>query len=257
MSFQKKDNSRYYHPIIKAITRHGMILPGEKVAVGLSGGKDSTSLFYFLDTLAKQKRLGYTFELVPICLDMGMEEVDLSPLKNFCQELGYDLLVIPTDISKIVFEVRKESSPCSLCAKLRRGFLYHKAHELGCQKVALGHHVDDAVETYFMNFLFHGKLASFEPISYLEKTQISLIRPLLYLPEKDIISFVKRENLPVIFNPCPADKKTKREEIKNLVTEISKTYPDIRQKFVKGMEQGTEADFWQKSLFLLEKNKNS
>lgn len=244
MSFKKKDNQLYYNPIRRAILNHQLIEAGDKVAIGLSGGKDSTSLLYFLDTISKQERLGFPFEIVPISLDMGFEDVNLQPLIEFCQQLGYPLEVVPTKIAEVVFDVRKESSPCSLCAKLRRGILYNKARELGCNKVALGHHLDDAIETYFMNFLFHGKLNSFEPKSYLSKTEVTLIRPLLYIPEQEIIRFVKREALPVIFNPCPADKKTKREEIKIFVENIAKTYPDVRQKFLMGMEQGTKDNFW-------------
>lgn len=244
MSFKKKDNQLYYNPIRRAILNHQLIEAGDKVAIGLSGGKDSTSLLYFLDTISKQERLGFPFEIVPISLDMGFEDVNLQPLIEFCQQLGYPLEVVPTKIAEVVFDVRKESSPCSLCAKLRRGILYNKARELGCNKVALGHHLDDAIETYFMNFLFHGKLNSFEPKSYLSKTEVTLIRPLLYIPEQEIIRFVKREALPVIFNLCPADKKTKREEIKIFVENIAKTYPDVRQKFLMGMEQGTKDNFW-------------
>lgn len=251
MAFKKKDNQTYYNPIRRAILNHQLIEAGDTVAIGMSGGKDSTSLLYFLDTIQKQKRLGFYFKIVPITLDMGFD-VDIQPMQEFVQSLGYELEVVPTNIAEVVFDIRKERSPCSLCAKLRRGILYKRASELGCNKVALGHHLDDAIETYFMNFLFHGKLASFEPKSYLPKTDITLIRPLIYLEEKEVISFVKRENLPVIFNPCPVDKKTKREEIKHLITNISVDYPDIREKFIKGMEQGQSDDFWTSSLITAE-----
>lgn len=248
MSFRKKDNQQYYNPMRRAILNHQMIEPGDKVAVGMSGGKDSTSLFYLLDQIRRQGRLGFDFELVPICLDLGFEGCDISPLSEFVEHLGYQLEVVPTNIAKVVFDIRQERSPCSLCAKLRRGILYNRAKELDCQKVALGHHLDDAIETYFMNFLFHGRLNSFEPKSYLSKTGVTLIRPLIYIEEKQIIRFVKREELPVVFNPCPVDKQTKREEMKQLVTTLSKDYQDIREKFIMGMEQGTEQDFWTKSL---------
>lgn len=249
MSFKKKDNQTYYNPIRRAILNHQMIQPGDRVAIGMSGGKDSTSLLYFLDLIRQQKRLGFDFEIVPITLDMAFE-IDITPLQQFVEQLNYSLEIVPTNIAKVVFEIREERSPCSLCAKLRRGILYKKAKELGCNKVALGHHLDDAIETYFMNFLFHGQMTSFEPISYLTKTDITLIRPLLYLEEKEIIRFVKRESLPVIFNPCPVDKKTKREEMKQQVTQLAKSYPDIREKFIMGMEQGTDASFWTKSKIL-------
>ncbi|MGM0125329.1 hypothetical protein IGI37_002727 [Enterococcus sp. AZ194] len=243
MSFIKKDNQHYYNPIRRAVLNHEMIQPGDRVAIGMSGGKDSTSLLYFLDTIRKQKRLGFDFEIVPISLAMGFD-MDITPMQRFVEELGYSLDVVDTNIAQVVFDIREEKSPCSLCAKLRRGYLYARAKELGCTKVALGHHLDDAIETYFMNFLFHGKMNSFEPKSYLSKTDITLIRPMLYLEEKEIIRFVKREELPVIFNPCPVDKKTKREEIKQLVGKLAIDYSDIREKFIMGMEQGQGQDFW-------------
>lgn len=246
--FKKKDNERFYNPVRRAILKHGLIEPGDKVALGMSGGKDSTTLLYLLDRIRRQRRLGFDFDIVPITLDLGFEGMDLQPLKDFTASLGYALDIVPTKVARIVFDVREERSPCSLCAKLRRGTLYHHARDLGCEKAALGHHLDDAIETYFMNFLFHGKMNSFEPRSYLSKTDITLIRPMIYIEEKEIKRLVKREELPVIFNPCPADKKTKREEIKRLVTSLAETYPDIREKFVMGMEQGTEEDFWKKSL---------
>jgi tRNA 2-thiocytidine biosynthesis protein TtcA len=252
MSFKKKDNQIYYNPIRRAVLNHQLIEPGDKVAIGMSGGKDSTSLLYFLDMIAKQKRLGFEFEIVPITLAMGFD-VDIAPLQAFTTSLGYELEIVPTNIAQVVFDIREERSPCSLCAKLRRGILYNRAKELGCNKVALGHHLDDAIETYFMNFLFHGQMASFEPKSYLSKTGITLIRPLIYVEEKQIIHFVKREQLPVIFNPCPVDKQTKREEIKHLVTNLAQSYPDIREKFIMGMERGLAANFWTKTYAPLQK----
>ncbi|RSU14401.1 tRNA 2-thiocytidine(32) synthetase TtcA [Vagococcus elongatus] len=226
---------------------YGMIAPNEKIAVGMSGGKDSTTLFYLLDTIRKQKRWGFDFELYPITLDMGMG-MDIQPLVDFCHSLGYVIDVVPTDIAPVVFDIRQESNPCSLCANLRRGYLYERARTAGCQKVALGHHLDDAIETYFMNFLIHGKLASFEPMTYLDRTDVTVIRPLIYIEEKEIMSLVKRDSLPVIFNPCPVDKQTKREEMKQLVTRLGKDYKDIRQKFVKGMETGADQNFWTSKL---------
>lgn len=252
MAHQKKDNQVYYNPLRRAILNHQMIEPGDRVAVGLSGGKDSTTLFYLLDRIAKERRLGFEFELVPITLDMDMG-MDISPLTDFIEKLGYELTVVPTNIATVVFDIRQEKSPCSLCAKLRRGILNQSAKDLGCNKVALGHHGDDAIETYLMNFLFHGKLASFAPVTYLSKVDITLIRPLLYLEETTIKTFVAREELPVIFNPCPVDKKTKREEIKKVVTQLSDSYPLIRQRFIQGMEQGTAENFWQSSLQQTEK----
>lgn len=239
----KQDNRKYYNPIRRAILNHHMIEKGDKVAIGMSGGKDSTALFLWLDTIAKQERLGFSFEIVPICLEMGFD-MDITPMKELVASRGYELEVVPTDIAKVVFDIREEKSPCSLCAKMRRGYLYKRANELGCQKVALGHHLDDAIETYFLNFLFHGKMESFDPMTYLSQTDVSIIRPLLYIEEKDIIRYVTEHDVPIIFNPCPVDKKTKREEMKQLVTTLSKEYPLVRQRFIQGMEHPTKNDAW-------------
>lgn len=243
MSFSKKENRTFYNPMMKAIGRYNLIEPGDKVAVGISGGKDSTSLFVMLDTLSKQKRLGFEFEIVPICLDLGFD-MDIEPMKKLVECKGYKLDIVKTDIAKVVFDIREEKNPCSLCAKMRRGYLYSRAKELGCQKVALGHHLDDAIETYFMNFLFHGRMESFEPMTYLTQTEVSIIRPMIYLEEKSIIRFCKNKELPIIFNPCPVDKKTKREEMKHLINDLSADYPLIKQRFIQGMEQESKENEW-------------
>ncbi|MDT2816176.1 tRNA 2-thiocytidine biosynthesis TtcA family protein [Vagococcus carniphilus] len=243
MSFSKRENRIYYNPMMKAIGRYNLIEPGEKVAVGMSGGKDSTSLFVMLDTLSKQKRLGFEFEVVPICLDLGFD-MDIVPMKELVESKGYELDIVKTDIAKVVFDIREEKNPCSLCAKMRRGYLYSRARELGCQKVALGHHLDDAIETYFMNFLFHGRMESFEPMTYLTQTEVSIIRPMIYLEEKSIIRFCQKKELPVVFNPCPVDKKTKREEMKRLIEGLSVDYPLVKQRFIQGMEQETKENEW-------------
>lgn len=243
MSFKSKENQKFYNPIRRAILNYDMIQPNEKIAVGMSGGKDSTFLFEMLDTIAKQERLGFSFEVVPISLDMGFD-MDLRPMQEFVASKGYELDVVPTKIAEIVFDIKEEKNPCSLCAKLRRGILYKRSQELGCSKVALGHHLDDAVETYFMNFLFHGVMESFEPKTYLSNTDIHLIRPLIYLEEKEIIHFVEHYDLPVIFNPCPVDKKTKREEMKHFVEKMGQDYPLIKHRFIQAMEHPKENDWF-------------
>lgn len=245
IKFEKKDNQRFFNPMREAILKYNMIEPGDKVAIGMSGGKDSTTLLYLLHTMKWQKRLGFDdFEIHPVALDTN-RAMDLTPLKEFCQSLGYELEVVHTDIAEIVFDVRQEKNPCSLCANLRRGILYSTCQERGYNKVALGHHLDDAIETFMMNFLLHGQMASFQPVSYLTKTKTTIIRPLIYVTEQNIKNFVHREELPVIFNPCPVDKKTKREEMKQLVDNLAKTYPDIREKFIKMIENEETARFWE------------
>ena len=245
IKFEKKDNQRFFNPMREAILKYKMIEPGDKVAIGMSGGKDSTTLLYLLHTMKWQKRLGFDdFEIHPVALDTT-RAMDLTPLKEFCQSLGYELEVVHTDIAEIVFDVRQEKNPCSLCANLRRGILYSTCQERGYNKVALGHHLDDAIETFMMNFLLHGQMASFQPVSYLTKTETTIIRPFIYVYEQNIKNFVRREEIPVIFNPCPVDKKTKREEMKQLVATLSVTYPDIREKFIKMIENEGTARFWE------------
>lgn len=169
--------------------------------------------------------------------------MDLAPMKDFVEQRGYQLDIVPTKIADIVFDVKKEKNPCSLCAKLRRGILYKRSQELGCTKVALGHHLDDALETYFMNFFYHGRLESFEPISFLSQTGLHLIRPMIYLEEKEIVRWINYHSLPVIYNPCPVDKKTKREETKHFVERLTKEYPLVKQRFIQGMEHGVNNDW--------------
>lgn len=244
IKFEKKDNQRFFNPLREAILKYKMIEPGDKVAIGMSGGKDSTTLLYLLHTMKWQKRLGFDdFEIHPVALDTT-RAMDLTPLKEFCETLGYELEVVKTDVAEIVFDIRQEKNPCSLCANLRRGILYSTCQERGYNKVALGHHLDDAIETFMMNFLLHGEMASFKPVTYLTKTETTIIRPMIYVYEQSIKNFVKREDIPVIFNPCPVDKKTKREEMKVLVHQLAETYPDIREKFVKMIESEDKAEFW-------------
>lgn len=244
IEFVRKDNTHFYTPIKHAIENFALIEPGDRVAVGMSGGKDSTSLFYFLHTIKTQKRLGFDdFELHPIALDTR-RDMDLAPLREFCTQFGYELEIVHTDIAEVVFDIRHEKNPCSLCANMRRGSLYSTCQERGYNKVALGHHLDDAVETFMMNFLLHGRFASFEPATYLTKTRVTVIRPMIYVEEKDIKNFVRRESVPVIFNPCPADKQTTREEMKHLVAQLGQRYPQIKQKFLSMIQSPDKAEFW-------------
>ncbi|WP_353893811.1 ATP-binding protein [Proteinivorax hydrogeniformans] len=239
----KKSDKHFLTPTRKWVEEYNLIEPNDKIAVGLSGGKDSSTLFYILTVLKKQ--FPFDFELVPITLDMGFDaEVDLVPLKKFVSELEYDLIVEPTDIAKIIFDIRQEKNPCSLCANLRRGALNNIAKDYGCNKVALGHHLDDGIETFFMNLLYNSKMAIFKPKTYLDRKDITVIRPLLAVEEKSIKNIINAKNIPVIHNPCPADKNTKREEIKELVNELSKKYPKIRTQFLKGAKTIDIGEFW-------------
>ena len=174
-----------------------MIRPGDRVAVGVSAGKDSLTLLYALAELRRFYPVPFT--LCAITVDMGFDPpADLSPIRALCQKLDVPYHVVPSDIAKVVFDIRKESNPCSLCAKMRRGALHGYASEIGCNVVALGHHFDDAVETFMLNLFFEGRIGCFSPVSYLSRRKIRLIRPLLYLPEKDIRYFAQKMDLPVV-----------------------------------------------------------
>lgn len=242
LKLSNSENKRLLKPFRKTILEYNMIEDGDRVAVGLSGGKDSSTLLYLLTLL--QRQLPFHFEIVPISLTLGFKGMDLSPLQKYVVSLGHQLYIKETNISQVVFDIRQEKNPCSLCANLRRGILYDYAKELNCNKVAYGHHLDDGIETFFMNLLFGGKLGVFKPVSYMDRLDITLIRPMLAIEEKNIIQFVKAKQIPIIHNPCPADKHTKREEMKELVHALSEKYPNIRQNFLHAVTNVREEDFW-------------
>lgn len=210
----------------KAIEEHSLLEEGDKVAVGLSGGKDSLSLLVALKEY--QKYIFPKFELVAISVDLTNGQNDFSDLKDFCEKLEVPLTIVPSNVFEIVFDIRKEKNPCSLCANLRRGLLNSKAKELGCNKVALGHHRDDLVETFLLSLFFEGRLSTFKAKTYLSKTDITVIRPLLYVEEKDLRNLSK--DFPVLHNPCPADKHTERERAKKLLSMLEQTFPSCKEK---------------------------
>ena len=164
--------------------------------------------------------------------------MDFAPIQKLCDELNVPYHIVPTEISHIIFDVRQEKNPCSLCAKMRRGALHNAARELGCNTVALGHHFDDAVETMILNLFFEGRIGCFSPVSYLSRTEIKLIRPLLYLPEKDVRYFAGKVNLPVVKSPCPADGNTQREEIKKLLNELDRKHNGLRYRIFGALQRG-------------------
>ena len=220
----------------RALDDYQMLSPGDRVAVGVSAGKDSLTL---LCAMAELRRFyPIPFELVAITVDMGFEGMDFSEIRKLCEELNVPYHIIPTEISHIIFDVRKEKNPCSLCAKMRRGALHNAARDLGCNVVALGHHFDDAVETLMLNLFFEGRIGCFSPVSYLSRTEIKLIRPLLYLPEKDVRYFAGKANLPVVKSPCLADGNTQREEIKKLLGELDKKHNGLRYRIFGAMQRG-------------------
>lgn len=220
----------------RAVDDYNMIEEGDRVAVGVSAGKDSLTL---LAALANLRRFyPKKFELVAITIDMGFPNSDFSAVRSFCEELGVPYHVFPTEIYKIIFEIRKEKNPCSLCAKMRRGALHNAAKELGCNRVALGHHFDDAVETFMLNLFHEGRIGCFSPVSYLSRTDLYLIRPMIYLPEKDVRYFTSHTELPVVKSACPADGNTEREEMKKLLTSLDREHKGLRYRIFGAMQRG-------------------
>ena len=210
---------RLYSYTRKAIDDYNMISEGDKVAIGVSGGKDSLALLYALSGL--RNFYDKKFELCAISVDLGLGIQGFDEITELCKMLNVPLTIVPTEISKIVFDIRRESNPCALCSKLRKGALNNMAKELGCNKVAYAHHNDDIVETMMLSLIYEGRIHTFEPVTYLEKTELTVIRPMMYVSESEIIGFKNKMQLPVAKNPCPADGYTKREYVKSLVRQIN------------------------------------
>ena len=234
--FAMNEMKRMLSFVRRAVDDYNMINDGDRIAVGVSGGKDSLTL---LEVLSELKRFyPKSFELVAITVDMGFEGSDHSEIEEFCRRLKVQYKIVKTDIAKIIFDVRKEKNPCSLCAKMRRGALHLAAVESGCNKVALGHHYDDAVETFMLNLFFEGRLGCFSPVSYLSNRKITLIRPMLYATEKDVTYFVGKRTLPVMASLCPEDKKTERENMKTLLAELERTNHGLKHRIFHAMCEG-------------------
>ena len=210
----------------KAIEHYNMIDDGDKIAVALSGGKDSITLLKGLKAL--QRFYPKHFDLVAISVNPGFDFFDADFLSKTCAEIGVPFIEAKSDIKEIVFDIRKEKNPCSLCANLRRGILNSTAIENGCNKLALGHNEDDVLETFFLNMLYAGNLNTFAPVSYMDRSKITLIRPLIYAPEKEIRKFIKREDIQVMPKNCPMDGVSKREDMKNLIISLTKDIPMVR-----------------------------
>ena len=219
----------------RCIEDYRMIEAGDRIAVGVSGGKDS---LVTLLALARLRRfLPTPFTLEAITLEMGMPEMDYTPVAQLCEELEVPYTRINVPVYEILFEERKEKNPCSLCAKLRRGSLNTALTERGISKIALGHHYDDAVETLMMNLLFEGRIGCFQPVTFLDRTGVTQIRPLLYCHEDEIQRIANREKLPIVHNTCPVDGHSRRQEVKELLASMEKTYPDLKQKIFGAMQR--------------------
>ncbi len=227
----------------KTIIKYGMIREGDKIALGVSGGKDSSALLYLLSQV--RAHAPFPFSLQAITVDMGWD-MDYPALERYCSDLGIPLAIEKTLIARIVFETRKEKNPCSLCAKLRRGALHKTAQELGCNRVALGHHLDDAAETFFLNFIFTGRFDTFKPHTYLSRRGLYLIRPLIYTPQQALSSLVELKGLPVLDNPCPAAGETKRKEMGEIVHYLASRYPAFYQRFITAMGR---SNIWPEETF--------
>ena len=210
----------------KGISKYNLIADGDRIAVGVSGGKDSVAL---LKLLAEYRRFSpERFSLVAISIDLNFNNnpTDFSPIAKLCEQLDVPYFVEKTDIGQIVFDVRKETNPCALCSKMRKGALHSLAKEKGCNKVALGHHADDVIDTFLLSLFYEGRLSTFAPKSYLDKIDLTLIRPLVMVKEMNVVAYSK--TLPIVKSCCPANKLTKREDVKDKVKEIAKDIPNIR-----------------------------
>lgn len=214
----------------QAIDTYGMIEENDKIAVGISGGKDSLTLLYALSHL--RRFYSRKFDVVAVTVDLGFNNLALEEIREFCKKLDIEYHIIKTQIAEIVFQVREESNPCSLCAKMRKGALNDAVKELGCNKVAYAHHKDDLLESMMMSFLFEGRIHTFAPVTYLDRSKLTVIRPLLFLYEGDVKGFVKEYQLPVVKSPCPVDGSTKREDMKNLIKEINYKYPGSKTRML-------------------------
>lgn len=222
----------------RAVEDYNMIDEGERIAVGVSGGKDSLMLLCALSKLSEfyPKK----FSPVAITLDMGFDGMDFSAIKKLCDELGVEYHIVKTDIKKIVFDIRKEKNPCGLCANLRRGALHSAAKDIGINKIALGHHYDDAVDTFMLSLIYEGRVGGFTPKTYLDRQDVTLIRPLIYVEENDIKNYADRNSLPVVKSTCAADGNTKRQYIKDLISDIDKDAPDIKKRLFTAMRNSVD-----------------
>lgn len=222
----------------KAVDEFQMIQPGDKIAVGISGGKDSLTMLYALAGLRRFYPAPFSLEAITVSLGYEGFDRDLAPIRALCETLEVPYTVVDTDIAKIIFEERKEDNPCSLCAKMRKGAFNEKAKALGCNKLAYAHHKDDVVETFLMSLILEGRIHTFAPVTYLDRMDLTLIRPLIYVDEADVKGFQNKYQLPVVKNPCPADGYTQREYAKELTAKLNHEHPGARERIFTAILNG-------------------
>lgn len=220
----------------QAVDQYEMIEEGDHIAIGISGGKDSLTLLWGLAHL--QKFYPKHFSLSAITVDMGIDIMDLEPIRELCQEFQVPYEIVPTEIGKILFDIRKETNPCSLCAKLRKGALNNKALEMGCNKIAYAHHKDDLIETAMMSLLYEGRFYAFSPVTHLDRTDLTVIRPLMFVSEADVKGFRNKYQLPICKNPCPMDGHTRREYVKNLIHTLNMENPGVKDRLFRAVIEG-------------------
>ncbi|MBD5137003.1 MAG: tRNA 2-thiocytidine biosynthesis protein TtcA [Lachnospiraceae bacterium] len=227
---------RLYSFTRRAIDQYGMINDNDKIAIGISGGKDSLTLLYALSGL--RRFYPNRFNLEAISVDLGFGIQDFDKIDNLCNELNISLHIVHTDINQIVFKDRKESNPCSLCAKMRKGALNEQALKLGCNKIAYAHHKDDIIETMLLSLIYEGRFHSFSPVTFLDRTGLTVIRPLMLIDESNVIGFQHKYNLPVAKNPCPVDGHTKREYVKKLLKQLNDENPGVKERMFRAILDG-------------------
>ena len=225
-----------YSYVRQAIDDYQMIADGDRIAVGISGGKDSLTLLYALSGL--RRFYPKKFELAALTVDLGFDHYDLSEIRQLCKTLDVEYHVIKTKIGEIVFEEQKESSPCALCAKMRKGALNDYARQIGCNKVAYAHHMDDMIETMVLSMIFEGRFYSFSPVTFLDRMELTVIRPMMYVSEAEVKGFRNKYNLPVVENPCPVDGVTKRQYAKDLVRQINLDHPGAKKRMFTAILDG-------------------
>ena len=227
----------------RAVDDYQMIAPKERVAVALSGGKDSMLLLHAMKHLSRYHPA--QFELIAIFIDLGFNNIDISAMEQECQKLEIPLVIRKTDIAPLVFDIRKESNPCALCAKMRRGAIHDAALEHNCRTIALGHHKDDAIETLAMNLIYEGRIGCFQPVTYLDRKDVRTIRPMIYLSERQIENAVARLHIPIVKNPCPMDHTSMRKETKELLKEAEVRFPGLAERLF-GAIQRSDLTGWKR-----------